>query len=92
MAVLHSVLLKYVRSQVSKLGLLLIKRPATLEFDDPDTFLEIVVFRLFFLELRSPFYKTWCTLGPKETSKEIDMYCLVISCHCDLELEIVLIF
>ena len=87
MAVLRSVLLKYVRSQVSKLGL-----PTILEFDDPDTFLEIVVLRLFILELQSPFYKTWCTLGPKQTPIKIDMNCLVIPCHCDLELEIVLIF
>ena len=87
MAVLRSVLLKYVRSQVSKLGLTTI-----LEFDDLDTFLEIVVLRLFILELQSPFYKTWCTLGPKQTPIKVDMNCLVIPCHCDLELEIVLIF
>ena len=87
MAVLRSVLLKYVRSQVSKLGLTTI-----LEFDDLGTFLEIVVLRLFILELQSPFYKTWCTLGPKQTPIKIDMNCLVIPCHCDLELEIVLIF
>ena len=73
MAVLRSVLLKYVRSQVSKLGLTTI-----LEFDDLDTFLEIVVLRLFILELQSPFYKTWCTLGPKQTPIKIDMNCLVI--------------
>ena len=94
MAVLHSVLLKW--SEICKVSGKQIwasfKRATTLEFDDPDTFLGIVVLRLFFLELQSPFYKTWCTLGPKETSKEIDIYCLVIPCHCDLELEIVLIF
>ena len=68
------------------------KRPTIVEFDDPETFLEIVVLKLFILELQSPFYKTWCTLGPKETPIKIDMNCLVIPCHCDLELEIVLIF
>ena len=68
------------------------KRLTIVEFDNPDIFLEIVVLRLFVLKLQSPFYKTWCTLGPKETPIKIDMNCLVILCHCDLKLEIVLIF
>ena len=53
MAVLHSVLLKW--SEICKVSGKQIgasfKRATTLEFDDPDTFLGIVVLRLFFLEL-----------------------------------------